>query len=96
MILFSRFIDLKDLTVYIKVNLFISWFFLLHFCFFLFFLLAFLLSNTLNISFRNIVDELASHSIWAVPIGSKLFAWLSLVEDGYISFDHHLGFFMSK
>jgi hypothetical protein len=36
------------------------------------------------------MDKLASHSIWAVSIGTILFAKFSLVKDGYISFDHHV------
>jgi|TARA_B110001450_G_C17634913_1_gene486774 hypothetical protein len=42
------------------------------------------------------MDELASHSIWAISIGAILLAKLGLVENRDISFDHHMVFAMSK
>jgi hypothetical protein len=42
------------------------------------------------------VDELASHSIRAVAVGTVLLAHLGLVKDGDIGLDHHLGSLMSK
>lgn len=42
------------------------------------------------------MDELASHTIWAIPVGAELLAELCLVEDRDISLDHHLSFHMGE
>lgn len=44
-----------------------------------FFDLLLLLNNGL-VRLRNVVNELASHAIWAVPVGGKLLAKLGFVE----------------
>lgn len=43
-----------------------------------------------NIDLRKVMDELASHSIWAVSIRAVFFAELSLVENRNICLDHHV------
>ena len=42
------------------------------------------------------MDELASHTIWAIPVGAELLAELCLVEDRDVSLDHHLSFHMGE
>ena len=44
-------------------------------------LLHFLLLNNGLIRLRNVVNELTSHAVWAVPVGGELLAQLGLVED---------------
>ena len=43
-----------------------------------------------------LVDELASHPVGTVTIGTELLAELGLVEDRHVSLDHHLGFLMGE
>lgn len=52
--------------------------------------------HNLLIGFWDIMDKLASHSIWAISIGWKFLAQLGLVENWDISLDHHLRFIMSE
>ena len=42
------------------------------------------------------MDELAPHSVWAVPIGAVLLAQLGLVEHGHVGLDHHVGLAVSE
>lgn len=42
------------------------------------------------------MNELASHSIWAITVGAILFAQLGLVECGDISLNHHVGLAMGE
>jgi hypothetical protein len=52
--------------------------------------------NLLLLGLRNVMDELASHSVWAVAIGTKLLAKFCFVEDGHIRLDHQVGSSMGK
>jgi len=44
----------------------------------------------------NIVDELASHTVGTVSVGTVLLAELCFVEDRNISLDHHRSFSMGE
>ena len=49
-----------------------------------------------DVDLREIMNELAAHSVRAVSICAILFAKLSLVKNRNICFDHHLIFGMSE
>ena len=45
---------------------------------------------------RGVMDKLASHSVWAVAIGTELLAKFCFVEDRYIGLNHQVGSSMGK
>jgi len=42
------------------------------------------------------MDELASHTIWAVAVRTEFFAKFGFVQNWNISFNHHMGSSMGK
>jgi len=48
------------------------------------------------VGLRNVVNELASHAVGTVSIGTVLLAEFCFVEHGDVSLDHHRSFSMSE
>ena len=51
-----------------------------------------LLLGSRDIGLRGVMDKLASHSIWAISVGTELLTKLGFVKNRYVSFDHHMVF----
>lgn len=54
------------------------------------------LLNLSIVGLRSVMDELASHSVWAVSVGTVFLAQFGLIKNGHIRLDHHVSFSMSE